>query len=318
MTAGPTGTAAAPAGTSAQPGVQTGPVNPALGGPTGGIGNENIGTQALNPNNGPVPAMSGQTNQPVQQVLPGQPNLVNNGVAIGGYPYGGYVVGTPTVDIGGNVAPSPVGASNATPGLQAGATNSTLLQGGVPAGSVMSQSAYTYNPGAVAVPINASGGAPSAASSAPNAGAYYAGPIFNTGAAQFGGVQTGASGQSLAQVAREYRQKKGTQNARVYTNQDLERLAQQPTTGMAANGVSAQGASGQMQGAGAAQPESGCNVGGTAGAASNCAATQSAQPAPGSVAAPMNSGVISAPQPSIATPAQQPASPQPPQPESPK
>lgn len=248
MTGATTNGTAAPAGTTGQAGVGAGPTNPATGSNTMPEGNENISNQGLNPSdlNGVSNAQSNLPNSAPnssQSTLP-SPASNNNGGFIGGGVIGAPLIGTPSAEIGGNASPSPVGASNATTGLQAGATNSTLI----PAGGTPSATTIVASP-------------------------QFAG-VFNTGAAEFSSDQ-GLGGQSLGQIAAQNRQKKATQNVRVYTNQDLDRLAQAPTTGFETNGVAGQGANSYMTGA----------TGGTMGAVSGISAAP-AQPAAPAVGAP--------------------------------
>lgn len=262
MTGATTNGSAAPSGTTGQAGVSAGPINPATGSNTMPEGNENISNQGLNPSdiNGVSNAQSNLPNSvpnSSQSTLPSPASNTfnNNGGFIGGGAVGAPLIGTPSASFGGNVSPSPVGASNATSGLQAGASNSTLMQ--------------------EPMPMNASGSASSAASQ------QFAGG-FNTGAAEFSSDQ-GLGGKSLGQIAAENRQKKATQNVRVYTNQDLQRIAQTPTTGFETNGVAGQGANSFMTGAqGNAQQGT---TGGTMGAVSGSTATP-AQPAAPAVGAP--------------------------------
>lgn len=232
--------ASAPVGSTGQAGVGVGQTNSATGSATMPVGDANISNQGLNPISSP-------------STLPGPTSTINNnGGFIGSGVFGAPLIETPSAALGGNASPSPVGASNATSGLQAGATNSTL-QG------------------------------PSPASSGAASATQFAG-IFNTGAAEFTSDE-GLGGKTLGQIAAENRQKKATQNVRVYTNQDLERLAQTPTTGFETNGVAGQGANSYMTGAQANGQGAAGATGGTMGAVSGATATP-AQPSAPAVGAP--------------------------------
>lgn len=60
--------------------------------------------------------------------------------------------------------------------------------------------------------------------------------VFNTGAADFGMSATAEDGRSLGEVARDYRARRGSQQApRVYTNADIDRLNQSPEASLSSN-----------------------------------------------------------------------------------
>ncbi len=126
-----------------------------------------------------------------------------------------------------------VGATNATPGNTAGAANATTAIPVQPtiittvpqyatAGSTLTQTAPPQE--ALGAPVST----PTTTS----------GPIVvtNNGMLFDRGVGSGTSlvaggntgGKSLGEIAREYRQRDATMNAHVYTNQDIQRINQQP------------------------------------------------------------------------------------------
>jgi len=129
--------------------------------------------------------------------------------------YGPPLVTTPTANLS-IVSASPVGATNATSNLQAGATNSTVDNVTVPMPAVQG-SVDINQPGAVAI-----GPVPQVA---PPTGVS-AGAGTGLGAAQFDVVGTRAPGEtrSLAEVARALRQHPEPPPARTFTNADVQDL----------------------------------------------------------------------------------------------
>ncbi len=155
-------------------------------------------------------------------------------------PYGWATWGAPTVPIaqpGANymaapvvnlepVSPSPVGATNATGNNVAGATNATI--GNVPpvvnATEMRPQWAVPY-------PTVVGAGSEYQTSALPASTLSPATPStsFNFGAAQFDSLYSPVPQPqvSLGEVAREWRQKEQTANARTYTNEDINRIQAQ-------------------------------------------------------------------------------------------
>lgn len=119
---------------------------------------------------------------------------------------------TPSITLG-TTSPSPVGASNATPGNQAGATNSTLPQG-APAG-VTPQSVYT-------TPMigNSGGGFASAAA---NDQATAPRDLLIGGSDSAWAIS--GDGGSVAVAARQYRAQRAGHKPRMFTNADIARLS---------------------------------------------------------------------------------------------
>ena len=134
----------------------------------------------------------------------------------------GPVVTAPIIDLN-TVSASPVGASNATPRLEAGAENSTINH--VPA-----MEGTTGTQAVIANPPNATGPTGGVALNAPQPTAG-----FNPGVGMVSGGPDGLTplppGQSLGDVARQYRARKQAQNERTVTNSDLEKLPGNGTVG---------------------------------------------------------------------------------------
>jgi hypothetical protein len=175
-------------------------------------------------------------------VLPGTgvPGVVagpstNTGTAVIIAPPSAPLLVTPEVHLT-TVVPQ-VGASNATPGNTAGAANSTATMPVPPRilTTVPQFSGITVTP------------APAETTGAASA-------TFNAGIGVGSGMSVGASdntgGKSLGELARENRQREAGVNARTYTNQDIERINQQPAMqvgGMAGVAVGAGTAAGEQQ-----------------------------------------------------------------------
>ena len=172
---------------------------------------------------------------------------------------GPLVVTTPDITLG-TYSPSPVGATNATANNVAGASNSTLDNVPPEANSTQMWVEYSHPYPTV---VGAGGQYASPTASAPARS-----PYFDRGAGQFvsaydiGAPQPSAS---LGQVARQFRQQRQVQNARTFTNQDVDRIDQQygpPTGGVSATAVNA-GASTTGETAAAAPPEANVGTGAT-------------------------------------------------------
>lgn len=121
---------------------------------------------------------------------------------------------TPVINLG-TTSPSPVGASNATPGNQAGATNSTL-QRGAPEG-VAPQSVYT-TPLIGNMP-NSSGGFASATA---NNQATAPRDLLIGGSDSAWSIS--GEGESVAAAARQFRAQRASRKPRMFTNADIARL----------------------------------------------------------------------------------------------
>ena len=121
---------------------------------------------------------------------------------------------TPSITLG-TTSSSPVGASNATPGNQAGATNSTLQQG-APAG-VAPQSVYT-TPMIGNMP-NSSGSFASA--TANNQATAARDPLIGGSDSAW---SISAADVNVAAVARQYRAQRASRKPRMFTNADIARL----------------------------------------------------------------------------------------------
>jgi len=122
---------------------------------------------------------------------------------------------TPIITLG-TVSPSPVGASNATPGNQAGATNSTLqptITGGVAPQTVFTAPVIENMPNSTFV----DGSSLNASNSSPGGRDLVFG---NTDSAWTISVTTA----SVAEAARQARAAKAAHKPRLFTNNDLARL----------------------------------------------------------------------------------------------
>jgi hypothetical protein len=134
-----------------------------------------------------------------------------------------------------------VGASNATPGNTAGAANSTAT---IPSPPRVIDTVPQFS-GAASTMLMAS--------PQPETSGATNSRLFDRGVGSGSSVSTG--GKSLGELARENRQREAGANARVYTNQDIDRINQQPATqvgGMAGAAVGAGNATGAQP-----QPHSG-------------------------------------------------------------
>jgi hypothetical protein len=109
------------------------------------------------------------------------------------------LVKTPIVTLDAPAA-DPVGASNATGNMTAGASNSTLAQPNVGTGGMVIDQAEANTPAG-----------------------FDPGPGGGGGSVASGGTEMG-----LADAARQTRGSRGQNNARVYTNEDIQRLNQAP------------------------------------------------------------------------------------------
>ncbi len=150
------------------------------------------------------------------------------------------LVVTPEIQLG-TYTPSPAGATNATGNNPAGATNATINNVTPVAGSTQMSVQYSLPyPSVVGV-----GGqyAPEGAVAVTPSGVSTQLPYFDRGAARFSStydIGTAQPTTSLGEVAREWRQKKEAQNARTFTNEDINRIDQQygpPTGGTSATAV---------------------------------------------------------------------------------
>ncbi len=189
----------------------------------------------------------------------------NTGTAVIIAPPSAPLLVTPEISLT-SPAPATAGASSATPGNMVGATNAVVPLPIQP--RLQANGGPQYGTGAPAMETvspqpNAAGvvaGSTQAETTGGQAGSLL---IVNGRAAFDRGVGSGAvvgafdntGGRSLGEIAREMRQKDATANARTYTNQDIERINQQP-------GVTVGGMSGAAVGAGnaAQQPPSSNNM----------------------------------------------------------
>ncbi len=197
--------------------------------------------------------------------IAGQNGLsTNTGTAVIIAPPSAPLVVTPEVHLT-TVVPSP-GATNATPGNVAGAANSTAampvpprLQTTVPqysmSGASVTQTApppenTTTSTGATGVTALPTTTAGTPVLVLNNRRYFDLGVGTPTAVGAFGNT----GGKSLGEIAREMRQREATANAHVYTNQDIQRINQQP-------GVVIGGMSGAAVGAGTAtQPGASSNM----------------------------------------------------------
>jgi hypothetical protein len=211
-----------------------------------------VAVAQMTPSNSPYTAT-----QPQTIVLPGAgvPGGVagpstNTGTAVIIAPPSAPRLVTPEVHLT-TVVPA-VGATNATPGNAAGAANATAA---LPVPPRVLTTAPQYAGAEAAMVMTAPPEQTEAA--VPGAATPIAGnaPEFNRGVgpgSAVAGVNTG--GKSLAEMARENRQRESAANARLYTNEDIERMNQQ--SGVQVGGM-AGAAVGAGQAAGARQPSSG-------------------------------------------------------------
>lgn len=213
------GTTAATAGMQAQPGT-TGATAPAAA--TTGFGG--VGASLLNTSTG-----TAYINAP-----PSQPALV-----------------APIAHLG--TAAPVVGATNATPGNIAGAVNSTMSAiPGLPPVPMVGEIA---NPVPIVMIGQQGGGASPMLQSTSGltiSGTINPGVPFNTGVGSFSGgyaVGTLAENQtSMGEIAREFRARRATEQAKTFTNEDVQRMNQ--ATGVSAvggtSGAVTSGAPGSM------------------------------------------------------------------------
>jgi hypothetical protein len=133
-----------------------------------------------------------------------------------GYP---PLLATPTASFS-TLSANPVGATDATSNLQVGASNSTVDNVSVPAPAVQTGIAISQ-PGAVTI-----ASAPAQTGLLPGSSA---GAGAGLGAAQFDVVSARAPGEtrSVAEVARNLRQKAKPAPVRTFTNADVQRLKDQ-------------------------------------------------------------------------------------------
>lgn len=176
----------------------------------------------------------------------------NTGTAVIVAPPSTPLVVTPEFHLS-TVAPQ-LGASNATAGNTAGATNSTAA---IPAPSRIITTVPQFSTaGAVTETVLPQQGA------APGGTASAGGPVvvmnnaplFDRGVGATGTLVAGGDtgGRSLGEIARENRQREAGANAHVYTNQDIQRINQQPQTQIGGMTGAAVGAGNATQ----AQPSS--------------------------------------------------------------
>ena len=141
------------------------------------------------------------------------------------------LIGTPIVDWATPASPSPVGATSATPGLAAGASNATVVDLGVVSTAIMT-SPVTLPVSVAGVPAVATVEGASAAPGGQTL-AQARGPALDFGIGTFNNAYNFPSlnGRSLAEVAREIRQEVKQHPAhKVYTNDDIARLKQPTNT----------------------------------------------------------------------------------------
>ncbi len=154
------------------------------------------------------------------------------------------LVTTPELHLG-TYSPSPVGATNATANNVAGATNSTIGNVAPVANSTGSQAQFTSPYPSVVGAGGEYATVPATALTATPSGVSTAQPYFDRGAAQFVSAYDIGAPQpvgSLGEMARQWRQQRQAQNARTYTNEDINRLEQQygpPAGGASATAVNA-------------------------------------------------------------------------------
>lgn len=123
-----------------------------------------------------------------------------------------------------------VGATNATPGNIAGAVSSTLSA--IPSMAPVPLVSEIANPVPVIMVGEQGGASPLAQSSSglTISGTINPGVAFNTGVGSFSGgypVGTLAANQtSLGEIAREFRSRRANEQARTFTNQDVQRMNQ--------------------------------------------------------------------------------------------
>lgn len=211
---GATGGGAAPTGVSGNMGGVAGPVAPT---PTVSGGSTIPGSTVPTPLPGVQPSFTPGVVPPGEATVPtGNEPVPTNNTSFGGGVAGGGLVTTPEVNLT-TVMPT------------AGATNSTA---NLPAGASTNPAPVAPMPMATTVPVLENGAGrtlPPPSSQASASGVSLLG--FNTGAANFDNVYASGSmesGESLGQIARQLREKKATENARLYTNQDIDRLNQNP------------------------------------------------------------------------------------------
>lgn len=173
------------------------------------------GTTGINSGNGSVVGTT--ANGGAVFVTPvGQTGVAASGVASGTAVAVPAMV-TPLVHLG--VASGQVGASSATPGNMAGATNSTLAN--VPAPAPIGIVTEVQN----AVPVGVQGASNGAATNT----IYVVNgrTLLDRGVANSGAVagDDGTHGRSLGEIARDLRQQNQNLNARTFTNADVQRVA---------------------------------------------------------------------------------------------
>lgn len=184
-------------------------------GPTG-TGAPLPGTMGTAPLPGATSFPAGTPTPPGAQNVPqgNQPGPTNvNGNGSGGVTANQPLVTTPEVNLT-TVMPSS-GATNSTSNLPAGATNTTAMPAPMPMATTVPQLENGANMTLPMASENAN------FASLPPSG-------FNSGAATLSTVYAAPSSQnqSLGDIARQFRQKKGMENARLYTNADIDRLNQ--------------------------------------------------------------------------------------------
>jgi hypothetical protein len=132
---------------------------------------------------------------------------------------------TPVINLG-TTSPSPVGASNATPGNQAGATNSTIQPTAAP--GVAPQSVYT-------TPMVQN--MPNWTTVAPAAGTtdqtITARDLLIGGSDSAWSISGG--GVSVAAAARQYRAQRANHKPRMFTNADIARLSDRSAVSVVGN-----------------------------------------------------------------------------------
>jgi hypothetical protein len=178
-----------------------------------------------------VVAQTGTAPAPIPGYNPAY-GYINTGGYVTSGPAYGWSLYAPIVHLG--TPPAAVGATNATLGNMAGATNSTLevVPVTTPAGPVVE----VMNPVPTTMP-----GQPGTAAVAPGTTAAAGAPApLNLGVGPAPGLvamTSGIDGPNLGEIARTYRQKDATARVRTYTNDDIQRINQQSggTAGTAIN-----------------------------------------------------------------------------------
>lgn len=193
-----TGSSTATPGPTATPTPATTQQATQPGAPTTAPNQPNTAPPATAPSQAGVPVGPGLVQQGgfVQQTVGGTTVLAPAGAT--------PLVKTPIVTLDAPAA-DPVGASNATGNLTSGASNATLAQPNVSTGGIVVDQAEANTPAG-----------------------FDPGPGAGSGVGTAVGVGGKGGEISLADAARRSRGTRGQANARVYTNEDIQRLNQAP------------------------------------------------------------------------------------------